>query len=512
MALVLVLISVGVYYGFIEHDGVLPSIFLTMHTRNKNNNEGLKVKQKTLTKNRFILAMLLGGTMLTSTACAATNQANYDSEYMPTQGRVIESADEFAVLQHRDRIAPENAMLEERLHTLLPQLMAEADLDMWLVINREYAEDPVYFSLVPQPTFAARRTTMLVFNKLDDGSVERLSVNTYPLGGPYESAWSGGDLDEQWAALAALIVEKNPARIGINVSKHWPEADGLTRGMHDRLTEVLPSTLQNRLVPAEDLVVRWLETRTEAELDVFAHAVGLARGVIAEAFSARVITPGATTTTDVEWFLRQRFEDLSLPIWFMPYVTFQREGMECAPETPFCSSGSGVIQRGDVVHTDVGICYLKMCTDTQEMAYVLKRDEDDVPQGLKDALLTGNRWQDILTDNFVTGRTGNEILAATRAESERQGIVSSTYTHPIGFFGHAPGPTIGMWDNQGETAVNGDWPLYPNTAYAIEGNIKQPLPEWGGQTIQIMLEQSAYFDGERVIYLAGRKTKWHLIR
>ncbi|RUO20986.1 Xaa-Pro aminopeptidase [Aliidiomarina iranensis] len=450
--------------------------------------------------------------MFTANACATTSQAFNESEYTPTQGRVITSANEFSVLQHRDRIAPENAMLNERLETLLPRLMAEADLDMWLVINREYAEDPVYFSLVPQPTFAARRTTMLIFNKLEDGSVERLSVNTYPLGGPYESAWSGGDLDEQWAALAELIVEKNPERIGINVSKHWPEADGLTQGMHNRLAEVLPSNLQNRLVPAEDLVVRWLETRTQAELDVYAHAVGLARGVIAEAFSAKVITPGATTTDDVAWYLRHRFEELQLPVWFMPYVTFQREGIECAADAPFCSTNTGVIQRGDVLHTDVGICYLKMCTDTQEMAYVLKNHENDVPEGLKSALATGNRWQDILTGSFVTGRSGNEILAATRTESERQGILSSTYTHPIGFFGHAPGPTIGMWDNQGETPVNGDWPLYPNTAHSIEGNIKQAIPEWDNQTVQIMLEQSSYFDGERVLYLAGRQTQWHLIR
>jgi len=458
-----------------------------------------------MTKSLLLNSLLALGTSV----CISTAAA---SDYRPDQGYVIQSADEFAVLQHRDRVEPENRMLNERIENLLPELMAEADLDMWLVINREYAEDPVYFTLVPQPTFAARRTTMLVFNKLEDGTVERLSVNTYPLGDPYESEWAGGDLDEQWQALADVIVRKDPAHIGINVSRHWPEADGLTKGMHDRLTEVLPADFNERLVPAEDFVVRWLETRTEAELSVFGQAVGLARGVLAEAFSSRVITPGATTTDDVEWYMRQRFEDLGLPIWFMPYVTFQREGRDCTEDMPFCSSGSGVIERGDVLHTDVGICYLKMCTDTQEMAYVLHLGEDDAPQGLKDALKTGNRWQDILTDNFVTGRTGNEILAATIAESERQGIMSSTYTHPIGFYGHAPGPTIGMWDNQGETPVNGDWPLHPNTAYAIEGNIKQPLPEWDGQLIQIMMEQSAYFDGERVIYLAGRQTEWHLVR
>ncbi|RUO32464.1 M24 family metallopeptidase [Aliidiomarina soli] len=429
-----------------------------------------------------------------------------------TQGRVIASAEEFAVLPFRDRIEPENTILNQRLEQLLPPLMEQAGLDMWLVINREYAEDPVYFSLVPQPTFAARRTTMLVFNRTENGTIERLSVNTYPLGGPYESAWSGGDLDEQWAALASLIEQKDPAQIGINVSTHWPEADGLTKALHQRLLDALPESYHPRLTSAEQLTVRWLETRTQAELDVYAQAVGLARGVIAEAFSSRVITPGATTTDDVAWYIRQRFADLNLPAWFMPYVTFQRQHNQCSDDMPFCSNGRGVIQRGDVLHTDVGICYLKMCTDTQEMAYVLRNHENDAPAGLKTALRTGNQWQDILTSEFVSGRSGNDILAATRAESERQGITSSTYTHPIGLFGHAPGPTIEMWDNQGPTAVNGDWPLHPNTAYAIEGNIRQPLPEWDNQTIQIMLEQTAYFDGERVVYAAGRQTEWHLVR
>jgi len=430
----------------------------------------------------------------------------------PEQGRVITSAADYQVLSERERIAPENAILNERFEKLLPQLMADAEIDMWLVINREYAEDPVFFSLVPQPTFAARRTTMLIFNRTDSGEVERLSVNTYPFGAPYESVWSGGDLDAQWQALADLIADKDPATIGINVSRHWPVADGLTKGLHDRLLGVLPETYQQRLQSAETLAVRWLETRNQAELELYPNAVALARGVIAEAFSSRVITPGATTTDDVAWYIRQRFADLGLQAWFMPYVTFQRAGNDCDEDTPFCSSGKGVIERGDVLHTDVGICYLKLCTDTQEMAYVLKMDEDEAPAGLQAALLSGNQWQDIVTDAFVTGATGNEILAKTIADSAAAGINSSTYTHPIGYFGHAPGPTIGMWDNQGETPITGDWPLHKNTAYAIEGNVKHQVPEWDNQHVQIMLEQTAYFDGNKVFYLAGRQTQWHLIR
>jgi len=430
------------------------------------------------------------------------------------QGRQVGSADQFAVLAPRDRIAPENQMTQERIETLLPVLMQEADLDAWVVINREYAEDPVYFTLVPQPSFAARRTTMLVFHRVDNEAgepeVRALSVNRYPLGEPYEIAWSGGDLEAQWAALAELLVSLDAQRIGINVSTHWPVADGLTHGLYERLLEVLPESEHGRLVPAQDLVVRWLETRTESELEVYPQIVGMARGVIAEAFSSRVITPGVTTTDDVAWYLRERFESLGLPIWFMPYVNVQRPGEPCAEDQAFCGV-SGTIHRGDVIHTDVGICYLKLCTDTQEMGYVLRLGETEVPEGLVEAMAVGNQWQDHLTGSFETGRTGNQILARTIERSEADGIVSSTYTHPLGFVGHAPGPTIGMWDNQGNTPVQGDWPLYPNTGYAIEGNIKYPVPEWDDQWVQIKLEQVAWFDGEEVIYTAGRQTQWHVI-
>ena len=193
----------------------------------------------------------------------ALAQTAPDSEAFD-QGRVVTG--ERAVLPYRDRIAPENAMTRDRLENLLPELMAETGLDMWLVINREYAEDPVYFSLVPQPAFAARRTTILVFHRHSDG-FDMMTVNRYPLGEPYQAVWEGGDLDEQWTALGALIAEKDPETIGINVSADWPVADGLTHGLHEKLVTVLPNHLQNRLVSAEDLVIRWIETRSADEME-----------------------------------------------------------------------------------------------------------------------------------------------------------------------------------------------------------------------------------------------------
>jgi hypothetical protein len=461
-----------------------------------------------MSRNAFAIQAFLASALIAVAAPAAPPRP---ADSVAAQGRVIDSADGFRVLSSRERIEPENRMVRERLETLLPQLMSESGLDMWLVINREYAEDPVYFTLVPQPSFAARRTTMLVFARKPDGSLERLSVNRYPLGEPYESAWAGGDLDAQWKALAEVIVKRDPKRIGINVSREWPVADGLTGALRDRLREVLPPAYAQRLVPAESLVVRWLETRTASELAVYPQIVAIARGVIAEAFSTRVITPGVTTTQDVAWYIRARFESLGLPIWFFPDVNRQRQGINCTADMPFCG-GSGVIEPGDVLHTDVGICYLKLCTDTQEMGYVPRLGEAGVPAGLEAAMRTGNRWQDLLTSQFAQGRSGNEVLARTLEAARKAGIQSSVYTHPLGMFGHAPGPTIGMWDNQGPTPGQGDWPLHPNTVYAIEGNVKVAVPEWGGQIVQMKLEQDAVFDGSRVTYLAGRQTSWHVVR
>lgn len=429
----------------------------------------------------------------------------------PAQGLSIEEMGHVLPMRRRPEVI--NRMLADRLENLLPKLMRETGVDMWVVINREYAEDPVYLTLVPAPVFSARRTTMLVFFDRGEGKgVERLTVSRYPLGGLYEPAWEGGAVDEQWTQLATIIAKRNPKRIGVNVSRDWAHADGLTASLRDRLVASLGPALGERVTSAERLCVRWLETRTATELEVYPHIVGIARRVIAEAFSSKVITPGATTTADIAWYIRQRFEELNLRPWFQPDVNIQRHGFDCDEAAPYCGKEGGVVQPGDVLHTDVGICYLRLCTDTQEMGYVLRLGEADAPPGIKNGMVVGNQWQDLLTDAFITGRTGNDILAATRAAADNAGIWSRVYSHPLGFFGHAPGPTIGMWDNQGPTAVRGDWKLYPNTAYAIEGNVKVRLPEWDGQWVQVKLEQSAVFDGDRVLYLAGRQTNWHLIR
>lgn len=416
-----------------------------------------------------------------------------------------------AILDRPTRAKETNRLLQHRLDELLPKVMRETGIDCWVVINREYAEDPVYLTLVPEPVFAARRTTILVFfDRGPERGVERLTVSRYGLGEFYKSTWKGGSIDEQWQRLAAVLRERDPKVIGINTSRHWAFGDGLSKGLHARLSEALGESLMQRTKSAENLCIRWLETRTAPELEVYPRIVRIARSVIAEAFSSKVVTPGVTTCEELAWWLRKRFAALDLPIWFMPYVNVQRRGL--AGEGVIQGANDVVIRHGDALHTDVGITMLRLNTDTQEMAYVLRPGESEVPEGLREAMAVGNRWQDILCGQFKTGRSGNQILAATRAQAAKEGITCSVYTHPLGHFGHAAGPTIGMWDNQGPTPVRGDWKLFPDTCYAIEGNVTVAIPEWDGQRIQIKLEQDAVFDGKRVRYLAGRQTRWHLIR
>jgi Xaa-Pro aminopeptidase len=423
------------------------------------------------------------------------------------------AAADLAVAPYEDRPAVQNALLTERLDTLLPQLMRETQIDMWVVIAREYNDDPVFLSLVPKPRFTARRTTMLVFFDRGDAGVEKLTVSRYPLGSMYKAAWEGGDLDAQWRRLAEVIAERDPKTVAVNSSDLWPVADGLSHSLYEKLAGALEPTFRARIASAEELTVRWMETRTPAEVEVWQRGVAIARQTIAKAFSSEVITPGVTTVGDVAWFIRTRFEEQGLEPWFHPDVNRQWQGADFGANAPFLGDASedSIIRRGDVLHTDVGLCYLGLCTDTQEMGYVLKLGESEPPLGLGEALRIGNRWQDALTAEFVTGRTGNAILAAAQASLKTMRIQHAIYTHPLGIYGHAPGPTIGMWDNQGPTVGRGDWPLYPMTGYAIEGNVTVAIPEWNGQSVQMKLEQSALFDGERLHYLADRQTALHVV-
>jgi len=417
------------------------------------------------------------------------------------------------VLAERERAQVIDQMLAERFNEVLPSLMDRTGIDMWILISREYNEDPVLRTMLPATWLNARRRTILVFsrNKSQD-SIEKLAIARYNIGENIESAWDKEKQPDQWQALIAIIKDRNPDKIGLNISENYGIADGLVKTDYDEFLSALPDEFQNKLVSAEDLAVAWIETRTLREMVIYSSLVEITRAIIQEAFSTKVIEPGVTTTDDVVWWMRQKVTEMGLETWFHPTVDMQRSNQDLVDHiTAFSDKkGSDVILPGDLVHCDFGITYLRLNTDCQQMAYVLKEGETTAPEYLQKAFDKGNQLQDILTSNFETGRTGNEILSKSLEEAKKEGLKASIYTHPLGLYGHSAGPTIGMWDQQGGVPGTGDYTLYENTVYAIELNTEVEVPEWD-KDIRIMLEEAGFWSENGFRYVNGRQNELILI-
>ena len=417
------------------------------------------------------------------------------------------SAQQYHILSQKEQAEVIDTWLNDKIDNVLPELMRREGIDMWLIVSREYNEDPVIRTFLPATWLAARRRTMLLLYDQGEGKgIEKLAVARYDVGEAFKKAWDPENEPDQWKQLSMLIQQRSPGKIGINKSPDYGHADGLNATEYDLLMEYLPTSLHDRVVSAQNLAVGWLETRTDAEMATYRHIVGIAHEIIAEGLSEKVITPGVTTTDDVVWWYRERIKELKLDTWFHPTVDIQRAESEASIKSFASRPGSQVIMPGDLLHMDFGITYLRLNTDTQQLAYVLKPGETEVPAYLNEAMKIGNRLQDKLTDEFQKGRSGNEILRRAREQAAAEGIKGTIYTHPIGYHGHAAGPTIGMWDNQGDTPGSGDYPLYPNTAFSIELNAEVHLKEWG-KDVKIMLEEEAFFDGANVTYINGRQTE-----
>jgi hypothetical protein len=278
----------------------------------------------------------------------------------------------------KERSVVEDDLLRDRLDNLLPRLMRQEGLDMWVIVAREYNEDPVARTMLPGTWLHARRRTILVFtDKGGSEGVERLAVARYDIGNLFKGAWEPERESNQWKRLAAIIAERSPKKIGLNISPEFAHADGLTKAEYDSLFASLPAAFKPRVVSAEKLAVNWLQIRTEKELAIYEQICRLGHEIIAEGLSEKVIHPGITTTDDVMWWFRERVAGLKLDAWFHPTVDVQRANPGAGDsERPFSRQpDKDVIQPGDLVHVDFGITYLRLNTDVQQLAYVLKSGE-----------------------------------------------------------------------------------------------------------------------------------------
>ncbi len=423
-----------------------------------------------------------------------TNQNNYDK-----------------ILPLKERAELQNEWLKWRLDNILPKLMMETGIDLWLIINREYNEDAVYFTLSPQPTIYSYRTTILMLHdKGDTCGVEGLSASDYGYGQLYRGAFTDRS-KKQFENLAEVIRKIDPKKIGINISETWHLADGLNATMKTRLENALGPELSKRLVSAEKLCIDWLQIRSPQELETYKHICGIAHEIIREGSSSKNIIPDVTTVDDVKWWFRQKITDLGLDAWFHPICDIQRtkEDAEKYKDNP------NIIRRGDLIHCDLGVKYLGLCTDMQWHIYICRKNETDAPEGLKKALQTTLEFGKILTREFKEGRTGNEIAKAATKKAEAAGINSQIYSHSIGNYGHSAGTRLDTRPLDQVAEENRDRTLYPiplNTVYAIEYCCFFNILEWDNQQVKVSFEDEAALTKDGCNFLDGHQEEFFLIK
>jgi len=419
------------------------------------------------------------------------------------------------VLSIRERAAAVDGITAMRLDKLLPRVMREAGIDMWIMPSYEDNYDPVFLTMVPYDPWCPITQILVFFDRGPGKGIERLNVSRTNMRGLHEKAWDSRAWDKekkesQWDCLARIVRERDPKAIGINESDVIWAADGLSASLKRRLVETLGPKYAARMVSAEKATTLWLETLLDEELDLMETAVAISHALIAETFSNSNITPGVTTTDDLMFHYRQRFAELGLGMAFRPHFSIMERHPDVLKQYP---KADGIIRRGDVLHCDVGIKYMRYNTDTQEMAYVLRRGETDVPAGLKAGFAEGNKLQDVFCGEFKTGLTGNQLLANILAKAKSVGIEKPRiYSHSLGYYLHEPGPLIGLPWEQVNTGPRGEVKLVPNSCFTVELSINRPVPEWSGKDVRFRFEQDIVFTGDSVYFLDGRQTKFHVIK
>jgi Xaa-Pro aminopeptidase len=412
------------------------------------------------------------------------------------------------VLPMRQRAEVIRRILARRLESVLPEAMRASGIDLWLIVCQEDNLDPVFTTLIPMDTWCPILQILVFHDRGGERGVERMNIsgtNTHDL---YDRPYRGQLEREQWPLLRRIIQERDPRAIGVNIGATQWAAGGLTHNLYAQLMENLPSGYAARLTSAEPLATRWLATLSDDEVALYEHVVRVARALIAECYSAAAVVPGVTTAADLEWRYWQHCADLGLEPSFKPYFTIVRSEAARARYGP----ADAVIRPGDLIHCDVGIKYLRLNSDHQQWAYVLRTGEEQAPAGLRQLMAEAGRLQDIFMAGFERGFTGNQLLAGILARARAAGVPNpKVYSHSLGLFLHEPGPLIGLPWEQEACPGRGDVKLETNNAFTMELSVTGPVPEWGGQEVRLALEEDVVFTRDGCRLIGGRQRDFHLI-
>jgi len=405
-----------------------------------------------------------------------------------------------------------NQIRQDKFNLILPEVMRENGIEMWITVNREGFDDPLTedFGKGYVGSYG-----YYVFTDRGGDRIERaaLGVGTYLIeeNGVYDIVTDDYDFRE-------FVSARNPQTIALNFSENIGAADGLSYTSFRKLVETLGDEYAQRFVSSEKLASDFRSRRVASEIAAFSWAGEMSRNIAENAFSNDVITPGKTTLAEVAWWMREQQFEKNLGTSFgMPsvYIT--------GPDGIVALSNDHVIQRGDFLTIDWGVGYLNFYTDMKRHAYVLKDGETELPASIQKAFDNGRAVRDILKENIKAGKTAAETYEILNAKINESGFrIMEKFNsptsdpdvvdviigcHSVGNLGHGIGPSI-AWFNPERLKFM----IHPSNLLSIELFAYTAIPEWGGKKLRIPLEDDAVVTERGVEWLYPVTQKVLLIR
>lgn len=433
-------------------------------------------------------------------------------------GRVIPAMPELLGMRAQYDLRLE--WLAEKRALLLDQMRMHG-IEMWIVVSEEFHQDPALYYVAPPLQYARRRDVMVFVDGGDDGLAAysdywRPTADFRRFFEPMPADRNARGIQDTRSGLQVLWERYRPATIGLAIGGNRGHDSSLTHDSYLYLADALGPEAESRFVSAASLIEEVFDTRLPGELEHYRQLV-LATDVIAQtALSNVVITPGVTQAEDIKWFFDETIAELGVggKPWFEIHVAVQRFDEDTGEMIPYVhpSPDDLVFRRGDIIHLDCGFDYLGFASDWQKVAYILREGEEDVPDGLKTALRNANIVHEAFAAAPRPGMTGWEATLAIAAMLEGVDFLPSLYSHPIGYHGHALGPAINARDMDLSSPPEWDSLLRNGSYRSIEFSATTAIPEYGGGTVRIPMEDDGYLTPDGYRYFRPYQTGWYVIR
>lgn len=422
--------------------------------------------------------------------------------------------DDFGLLPWSEQMAVREQWLEKHHRLILP-MMREHGIDMWIVVNEEFHNDPLTEFVAPPRPYAGNRD-FFVFIDSGQNGLRKIAVTGYAEDNLKKFFEAPDDPRPAEKVLPELYQQYKPRKIALSYGAKRGVQRSLTYDTYNFIAQKMGADAAQHFVPAADLIEDYLDTRIPEEFETYKQMVRLTDSLTRRGLSSEVIKPGQATVGDLRRWFYDQLGNYGVSTWFQPDLRVQRRGMKNDTSRGFLAVApeSRVIQRGDVVHVDFGITYMGLNTDWQKVAYVLRDGETDVPAGLKRALKNTNELQDALTLRAARpARLAGEVYDQAMQEMKSKGIEARIYSHAIGNQGHGLGPGIDfrsakradLGENQGKRLRKGSYT-------SIELNTLTPVPEWDNQKVYVMEEDDAYLTEDGFKFFIPRQEEWYLVK